>query len=83
MSTTPARVIRDVKRGAIMGAGTAGVFSLWAVLVYAVRGTEPFTRHGVSLTTVLLTYIGVGLSAGTVVGLLNPLAQKPGDENAD
>jgi hypothetical protein len=36
-------------------------------------GPEPFSRLGVSLATVMATYVTVGVLAGAVIGLLRPL----------
>jgi hypothetical protein len=53
----------------------AAALCAYALLLYLVRGTAPFERHGTTLGAVMLTYaVGMAL-AGVIVGLLLPLAR--------
>ena len=68
-STTTA----NLKWGVKGGLGMALFYCMWVGVLYVLRGPEPFSRQGVSLTTVVATYLAVGVVAGGVVGLLRPL----------
>jgi hypothetical protein len=51
------------------------VYAVVAIVLYLLRGTELFERHGISLTESILMYLGAGAGAGALVGVLRPLAR--------
>jgi hypothetical protein len=67
------KAIGNLKWGVKGGVGGAAVYCLWVGLLFLIRGPEAFSRLGVSLTTVIATYLAVGVLAGAVIGLLRPL----------
>lgn len=69
-------VVRNVKWGAARGTAVAAMYCLWATVLYALRGTEPFDRHGLGFGLVLATYLTVGVAAGGIVGLMRPFATR-------
>jgi hypothetical protein len=64
---------QDIKTGAVMGLLIATVYSLYALVLLAARGTAPFDANGVTPAGVIAAYYGGGLVAGSVVGILRPL----------
>lgn len=77
MSRDAGRIARDVKSGLLGGLGVSAVYCVWVLGVYALRGSAPFDRNGVTLPGVLVTYLTVGLLAGAVVGVLRPISRRP------
>jgi len=51
------------------------IYCVWVVVLYLLGGSEPFSRLGITLTRLILTYLAVGVVAGGVIGLLRPLTQ--------
>lgn len=66
---------RDLRWGTTGGLSIAVVYCVWVLIIYMLRGSDPFEQAGVSLPMVLITYLGVGLVSGMVVGLLRPLTR--------
>jgi hypothetical protein len=74
--TRPQREMGSDIRWGISGAMfIAGVYSAWVMAVYVFRGSEPFSRVGMTLPLVVVTYLAVGFVAGLIVGLLRPLTR--------
>jgi hypothetical protein len=65
--------IGNAKWGVKGGLRAAVVYCLWVGLLFLIGGPETFSRLGVTLTTVMATYVTVGVLAGAVIGLLRPL----------
>jgi hypothetical protein len=51
----------------------ACLYVAYVVILYAFRGSAPFDRAGVSLPTLIVTYLVAGVAAGGVIGALQPL----------
>ena len=67
------KAVGNLKWGVKGGLGFAAVYCLWVGLLFLIGGPETFRRLGVTLTTVIATYVTVGVVAGAVIGLLRPL----------
>lgn len=65
----------NLKWGVKGGVGFALFYCAWVGALYLVAGSEALSRQGVSLTTIMSTYLCVGVVAGAVVGLLRPLTK--------
>lgn len=50
----------------------AAAYCAWVVGVYVFHGPGPFDRNNVTLMAVIVTYIGIGIFGGAVVGLMRP-----------
>jgi hypothetical protein len=68
-------VMGNLKWGVKGGLGIASLYCVWVGVLYLLQGSEPFSRQGVGLPTVLATYVAVGVIAGAVIGLLRPLTR--------
>ena len=68
-------VRRDVRRAVTWALALAGLYSLYVVALFALRGAAPFKAVGLSLGAVLALYAGGALAAGAIVGVLMPLAR--------
>lgn len=66
------RIPIDVRWGISGALFITALYCAWVIGIYALNGSEPFERQGVTVTTVLTTYISIGLVAGIAVGLLRP-----------
>jgi hypothetical protein len=67
-----ARIVLSVGAMALFGVLIATLLSLYAAVLYLVRGPAPFAAHGTTvLTSVTVYYLG-GVLGGLVVGLLLP-----------
>jgi hypothetical protein len=51
------------------------LYSAWVSIIYALNGTAPFDRVGISPDDAIGLYLGGGAVCGAVVGLLWPLAK--------
>jgi len=58
--------------GVRTGLAFALIFSLFAVVLYAVAGQEVFRSKGMSLAATVLLYVFAGIVGGTVAGALLP-----------
>ena len=65
----------NLKWGVKGGLGIASFYCVWVGGLYLLGGPEPFSRLGVSLTSVIATYLVGGVAAGAVIGLLRPLSR--------
>lgn len=65
---------QDIQWGLSWGAALASLFALYVIVLFLLRGSEPFDGLGVSLSAVLSVYFFGGLAGGAVVGLLRPMA---------
>jgi hypothetical protein len=63
----------NIRTGVIAGLVIASFYSLYVLLLYAIRGAAPFESSGVTLGGVIAAYYGGGLTAGAIVGILWPL----------
>jgi hypothetical protein len=50
------------------------IYCVWVGGLYLLEGPEPFSRLGVSLTSVIAAYLG-GVAGGAIIGLLRPLTR--------
>jgi hypothetical protein len=66
-------MMRRVLRGAGGGVGLAMLYSIYAVVVAHTSGPQAFAKDGVTLETVVLTYLAGGIVGGAIVGALFPL----------
>lgn len=77
-SSLPGRLLSDAleraRAGAVVGLGIAAFYVAYVVLLYLRLGDAPFAAYGVHLSTVVLVYVGGGLTAGVIVGLFAPLS---------
>ena len=64
----------NLRWGLLWAAWIVAGFSLIPLAIYAVRGDEPFRQRGVTLGTVLLSYVAAGAMGGVTIGLLRPLS---------
>ncbi len=64
-----------IKRGAAIGLAFPCLYSLYVTGLYLIQGPEPFQRLGTNLGVVIGTYFFGGISAGVVVGVLQPIAR--------
>jgi hypothetical protein len=62
-----------VRRGLAVGIGMATLYSIWAMLIFVLTGSDAFAKYGTSLSTVVLTYYAAGAVAGIIAGALAPL----------
>lgn len=63
----------NVRTGTLIGFVIASLYSLYAVILYAIRGAAPFEANGVSLGGIVAAYYGAGVAGGAIVGALSPL----------
>jgi hypothetical protein len=64
-----------IKQGVAIGLAFACLYSLYVGGLYFLQGPAPFQRLGTSIGVVIGTYFFGGISAGIVVGVLQPLAR--------
>jgi len=65
--------IENLRWGIRFGVTFAVFYCVFGVVIYLTRGPGPFEANEVSLVGVLLAYLGGGIAAGALVGLLRPL----------
>ncbi len=65
----------NVVRCVIYGVGGGAAFSVWAVLLFLLRGTDPFDEIQIGLGQAMIFYLAGGATGGLIVGLLWPLAK--------
>lgn len=73
MTITRARTAQNLRWGIMGGLSIAAVYCVWVTALFLMQGSGPFDRQGVTLRSVILTYLGVGVTAGGAVGLLRPM----------
>ena len=64
-----------IRQYVLIGLAFACLYSLYVCVLYLLQGSAPFDRLGTNLWIVIGTYFFGGISAGVVVGLLQPLAR--------
>lgn len=69
------RMTTNVRTSVLIGLTMASLYSLYAMVLYAVRGNEPFDANEVSVSAIVLAYYGGGLIGGAIAGLLWPLVR--------
>lgn len=52
----------------------ATFYSAYAIILYVLRGPQPFRESGATLQSALLAYYSAGLIGGLLVGILWPIA---------
>lgn len=65
---------RDWRWGARTGLIFGTLYSLYALLLYAIRGDRPFAENGTTLARAIAAYYAGGLVGGVVLGVLRPIA---------
>jgi hypothetical protein len=70
-------MIRDIGRNLLWGV-TAGLFfaacyTLYVTVLLALHGSAPFAAVNSTYARVVSSYVGTGIAAGAIVGLLRPL----------
>ena len=73
MATLRDNVARGVRWGLYYGAA----YSLYVVVLVAVRGVEVLEEHDVSLVGVIALYFTGGILGGAIAGALLPYGQRP------
>jgi hypothetical protein len=71
--TLQATVTTNVKGGVILGFVISSLYSLYAVILYAIRGSAAFEANGVTMAGIVAAYYGAGIIGGAIVGALSPL----------
>lgn len=71
------KMIKNVVVCVLLGMAVATLFSLYVLVVYTVKGSEPFERAGASVALVVASYYLCAMIAGALVGVLLPLARNP------
>lgn len=59
--------------GIILGIALATVYSAFALFIFMLQGSKPFTESGISLPATILAYLAGGVVGGAVFGALLPL----------
>jgi len=62
------------RSGALFGLCVAAFYVAYVVVLYLLRGSEPFDKLHTSLFVVVLSYVILGPIAGAFVGFLQPLS---------
>jgi hypothetical protein len=65
----------DLRWGLGIAAFFIAFYALIAVVLYFLRGADSFEAQGLSLPRLLLAYLGGGVVAGCILGLLRPLTR--------
>jgi hypothetical protein len=69
-------VAQNVRWGLTRGLLFFALYSFVAVLIFLLRGSEPFDANGIPLGSVILAYFVGGLLGGAIAGLLRPFANR-------
>jgi hypothetical protein len=67
------RLLHNIVWGNALTAIGATLLSAYVIVLAALRGSWQFDTYGVSGTTIILSYYGAGILAGTSIGILRPL----------
>lgn len=67
----------NVRWGVGWGIGLAVFFSLYALVILVLRGSEPFTRVHVTPLGTIAAYLAGGVMAGAIVGVFRRVARHP------
>jgi predicted membrane protein len=62
----------DVRWGVKLGLVMGGMYTLLALLLFALGGPDRFARNQISLATLVTVYMLGGLAAGLVLGVFRP-----------
>src|SRR4051812_44073909 len=63
----------NLRWGVTWGLLMSGMYCLVALLLYIIRGPTLFAKYGLTLGTLMLTYVVGGITGGWIVGVLRPL----------
>ena len=69
---------RHVGLGIKVGVVLATVFSAWVLYNHSVAGSRAIESSGATVSGLLLAYYSAGVVGGALVGMLVPLARRPG-----
>ena len=64
-----------LREGLIVGLAFAALYCAYALVLFAVGGSAPFAKHGVTLPLVLATYLTSGAAGGIAYGVLHPFGR--------
>ena len=67
---------QNILRCVVYGVGGGAGFVIWVVVLYLLRGPEPFENIGIGLVPAIIFYLAGGATAGLIVGLLWPIAKQ-------
>src|SRR5215211_240715 len=67
-SLRPVKTSSDLRRGALVGLGTGLLFAVWAAIVFARSGAARLEAAHTSLSHLVLTYLMIGVVAGSLIG---------------
>jgi hypothetical protein len=65
----------NIFRCVIFGLGGGAAFAIWVLVLYALRGPQPFDEIGIGLGQALTFYLAGGAAGGLILGLLWPIAK--------
>lgn len=68
-------VTRNLTLGIRWGFIFGAAYSLWAGVLFLLRGSTPFRGHNVTVVEAVATYLIGGVIAGGIVGILLPLTR--------
>jgi hypothetical protein len=66
---------KNIRTGLAFGFVMATLYAMYALLVFGLRGPDPFASKGTTVGSVILMYYTAGITGGTVVGVLLPVTQ--------
>jgi hypothetical protein len=66
---------RNLRVGVALGLAFACCYAVYVLVLWLLRGAEPFREAGTTLAFVVASYFGAGLGSGAIVGLLLPLGR--------
>ena len=64
---------QEIRAGVLLGLVLAGFYCLFALGIYAFRGSRPFEANDVTLGGVLGAYLASGVLGGVAYGFMHPL----------
>ena len=70
-----AQLRANTRVGLILGLIMATLYSAYAVALFLLQGSDPFSKQETSIQAVLLAYYAAGALGGSAVGALSPLAR--------
>jgi drug/metabolite transporter (DMT)-like permease len=68
-------IARNVRWGMTWGLAMAAGFSLYVIVLTVLRGSPRFDAYGMTTWTIIVTYFGAGIVAGSAIGFLRPLTR--------
>jgi hypothetical protein len=72
---TRTQLLDNLKWGLTQGMVVAVGFSAFVIIQYFAFGSGVVTHYGLTLPTVILTYVSMGIVGGLIAGLGRPLAR--------